>query len=32
VTRYVRLAGPHAHQLHHEKVAFSPRDPGGPVR
>jgi len=27
VTRYVRLAGPHAHQLHHEKVAFSPCHP-----
>ena len=26
VTRYVRLAGPHAQQLHHEKVAFSPSD------
>jgi transposase-like protein len=27
VTRYVRLAGAHAHQLHQEKVAFSPSDP-----
>ena len=27
VTRYLRLAGPHAQQLHHEKVAFSPHDP-----
>jgi hypothetical protein len=26
-TRYARLAGRHAHQLHHEGVAFSPRDP-----
>ena len=26
VTRYVRLAGPHAENLHHEKVAFSPSD------
>jgi transposase-like protein len=25
VTRYVRLAGPHAEQLHDELVAFSPR-------
>ena len=31
VTRYVRLAGPHAQALHHELVAFSPADPGGPV-
>jgi transposase-like protein len=29
VTRYVRLAGPHAQQLHDEQVAFSPADPGG---
>ena len=27
VTRYLRLAGPHAHTLHHELVAFSPADP-----
>ena len=27
VTRYVRLAGPHAQRLHHELVAFSPADP-----
>jgi transposase-like protein len=27
VTRYLRLAGPHAHQLHDEQVAFSPPDP-----
>ena len=27
VTRYLRLAGPHAQQLHHEKVAFSPHNP-----
>ena len=32
VTRYVRLAGPHAEQLHEELVAFSPSDPGSPVR
>jgi transposase-like protein len=32
VTRYVRLAGPHAQTLHHELVAFSPADPGSPVR
>ena len=27
VTRYVARAGPHARQLHDEKVAFSPPDP-----
>jgi transposase-like protein len=27
VTRYVRLAGPHAEKIHLEKVAFSPSDP-----
>jgi transposase-like protein len=27
VTRYVRRAGPHAQQLHHENVAFSPPNP-----
>lgn len=27
VTRYLRLAGPHAQTLHHELVAFSPADP-----
>src|SRR5262249_58447094 len=27
VTRYLRLAGPHAQGLHHELVAFSPQDP-----
>jgi hypothetical protein len=27
VTRYLRLAGPHAQKLHQEKVAFSPSDP-----
>jgi hypothetical protein len=32
VTRYLRLTGPHAQALHHELVAFSPADPGGPVR
>lgn len=32
VTRYLRLAGPHARTLHHELVAFSPPDAGGPVR
>ena len=26
VTRYLRLAGPHAEALHHELVAFSPPD------
>jgi transposase-like protein len=32
VTRYVRLAGPHAEKLHREKVAFSPSDPRSPTR
>jgi LacI family transcriptional regulator len=32
VTRYNRLAGEHARQLHDELVAFSPGDPGGAVR
>ncbi len=32
VTRYVRLAGQHAEQIHPERVAFSPSDPGRPVR
>ena len=32
VTRYIRLAGDHAEQLHDELVAFSPGDDGGPVR
>jgi hypothetical protein len=32
VTRYVRLAGPHAQALHHELVAFSPEDPRGSAR
>lgn len=32
VVRYSLLAGRHAHQLHDELVAFSPQDPGGPVR
>jgi transposase-like protein len=27
VTRYVRLAGPHAEKIHPELVAFSPSDP-----
>jgi transposase-like protein len=27
VTRYLRLAGPHAQQLHQEQVAFSPANP-----
>ena len=31
VTRYVRLAGTHADRLHHELVAFSPVDQGGPA-
>jgi transposase-like protein len=32
VTRYIRLAGPHAEHLHDELVAFSPDDDGSPVR
>ena len=32
VTRYIRKAGEHAHQLHNELVAFSPDDDRGPVR
>src|SRR5687767_2335478 len=32
VVRYSLLAGQHARQLHDELVAFSPRDPGSPVR
>ena len=32
VTRYIRLAGGHAEQLHDELVAFSPGDGGGAVR
>ena len=32
VMRYGRLAGQHAHDAHDELVAFSPEDPGGPVR
>jgi transposase-like protein len=32
VVRYSLLAGEHAQQLHDELVAFSPSDPGGPVR
>ena len=32
VIRLGRAAGDQAHQLHDELVAFSPGDPGGPVR
>jgi len=32
VTRYIRLAGDHAEQLHDERVAFSPGDERSPVR
>ena len=32
VTRYTRLAGDHAEQLHEELVAFSPYHGRGPVR
>ena len=32
VTRYIRLAGDHAAELHDELVAFSPQDKRGAVR
>jgi transposase-like protein len=32
VVRFSLLAGHHAQELHDELVAFSPSDPGGPVR
>ena len=32
VTRYIRRAGRHAHDLHEELVAFSPGDAGSAVR
>ena len=32
VTRFALLVGPHAQATHNELVAFSPSDPGGPVR
>jgi transposase-like protein len=32
VVRYARRVGEHAQHLHDELVAFSPSDPGGPVR
>ena len=32
VTRFALLVGPHAQATHDELVAFSPSDPGGPVR
>jgi transposase-like protein len=32
VTRYLRRAGEHAHDLHEELVAFSPDDERSPVR
>ena len=32
VTRLAVVAGPHAQQLHDERVAFSPSDAGSPVR
>lgn len=32
VVRLAVLAGEHAHDLHDELVAFSPSDPGSPVR
>jgi transposase-like protein len=32
VTRYCLRVGEHAQQLHDELVAFSPSNPGGPVR
>jgi hypothetical protein len=32
VVRLAVVAGQHAHDLHDDLVAFSPQDPGGPVR
>lgn len=32
VTRYIRLAGVHAQDIHDELVAFSPLDKRGPIR
>jgi transposase-like protein len=32
VTRLALVAGRHAKDVHDERVAFSPSDPGGPVR
>jgi len=32
VTRLALVAGQHAKDVHDERVAFSPSDPGGPVR
>jgi transposase-like protein len=32
VTRLAKLAGRQAKAIHDERVAFSPRDPGGPTR
>jgi transposase-like protein len=32
VTRLALVAGTHAHQVHDDLVAFSPSDPGSPVR
>ncbi len=32
VVRLALAAGQHARQVHDERVAFSPSDPGGPVR
>jgi transposase-like protein len=32
VTRLAAVAGTHAQQVHDERVAFSPSDPGGAVR
>ena len=32
VTRLALAAGQHARDVHDERVAFSPSDPGGPVR
>ena len=32
VVRLAKLAGQHAAQIHDERVAFSPKDPGSPVR
>jgi hypothetical protein len=32
VVRLAAMAGRHAREVHEELVAFSPSDPGGPIR
>jgi hypothetical protein len=32
VIRLALVAGQHAQDVHDERVAFSPSDPGGPIR